>query len=308
MIKTYLKTIRHRKQIFFVLYWFILSGYIFSFGRQEEVDVPIALKDETGFEHLTALHEAYPDRISEPVFFDNDWTILLDNERFYWAHGRILHSFFKDRWEYFAPFDLYDYPEAEIKAYTKEEAEIIAKNLDTTCFNEKTLSRNVYLFEVLYGIHCIESAKELMVDTTFMGYHLLVHNKIAPKLKELETELKEMSKTDPEINEFFSSLFRIDGFNFRFVVDTQQLSLHSFGIAVDMLADSYHGKAHYWYYKKDAPWYAIPKHNRWLFPTQIIDACERHNFVWGGKWFKYDSMHIEYRPEIFIYSKMTHGK
>ena len=33
-------------------------------------------------------------------------------------------------------------------------------------------------------------------------------------------------------------------------------------------------------------------------PDSFIEAFERRGFVWGGKWFYYDTMHFEYRPEI----------
>ena len=33
-------------------------------------------------------------------------------------------------------------------------------------------------------------------------------------------------------------------------------------------------------------------------PETFIEAFERRGFVWGGKWFFYDTMHFEYRPEI----------
>ena len=30
----------------------------------------------------------------------------------------------------------------------------------------------------------------------------------------------------------------------------------------------------------------------------IRAACERHGFVWGGKWLHFDTMHFEFRPEL----------
>jgi len=29
-----------------------------------------------------------------------------------------------------------------------------------------------------------------------------------------------------------------------------------------------------------------------------VAVFERHGFIWGGKWFHYDTMHFEYRPEL----------
>ena len=31
---------------------------------------------------------------------------------------------------------------------------------------------------------------------------------------------------------------------------------------------------------------------------EIARIFERHGFIWGGKWYHYDTMHFEYRPEL----------
>ena len=33
-------------------------------------------------------------------------------------------------------------------------------------------------------------------------------------------------------------------------------------------------------------------------PIEIIEIFERHGFIWGGRWYHYDTMHFEYRPEL----------
>ena len=33
-------------------------------------------------------------------------------------------------------------------------------------------------------------------------------------------------------------------------------------------------------------------------PQAIGDIFERHGFIWGAKWFHFDTMHFEYRPEL----------
>ena len=32
--------------------------------------------------------------------------------------------------------------------------------------------------------------------------------------------------------------------------------------------------------------------------SEIVDIFERHGFIWGGKWYHYDTMHFEHRPEL----------
>jgi peptidoglycan LD-endopeptidase CwlK len=31
---------------------------------------------------------------------------------------------------------------------------------------------------------------------------------------------------------------------------------------------------------------------------EIVAIFEKHGFIWGGKWYHYDTMHFEYRPEL----------
>jgi hypothetical protein len=34
-------------------------------------------------------------------------------------------------------------------------------------------------------------------------------------------------------------------------------------------------------------------------PWPIILLFEKYGFIWGGKWHHFDTMHFEYRPELF---------
>jgi hypothetical protein len=75
------------------------------------------------------------------------------------------------------------------------------------------------------------------------------------------------------------------------VADTGRLSMHSYGAAIDLNLKW----SDYWYRQaKGAA--AIPYRNR--MPREIVDIFERHGFIWGGKWYHYDTMHFEYRPEL----------
>ncbi len=81
-------------------------------------------------------------------------------------------------------------------------------------------------------------------------------------------------------------------FNWRKIHGTKRLSVHSFAIALDVAVK----QSDYWRWskpKKDGP---IPYRNR--IPYAIAEVFERHGFIWGGKWYHYDTMHFEYRPEL----------
>ena len=76
----------------------------------------------------------------------------------------------------------------------------------------------------------------------------------------------------------------------RAVADTGKPSVHSYGAAID-LNTRY---SDYWYWHRNEH----PVHYRNRMPQQIVDIFERHGFIWGGKWYHYDTMHFEYRPEL----------
>jgi hypothetical protein len=88
----------------------------------------------------------------------------------------------------------------------------------------------------------------------------------------------------------------ITDWEWRRVAGTQRLSAHSFGIAVDI----------------NNPDTRLPKYWGWkhdfsksieAVPWRLVEIFERHGFIWGGKWFHYDTMHFEYRPEFLAASQ-----
>lgn len=84
------------------------------------------------------------------------------------------------------------------------------------------------------------------------------------------------------------------GYFWRPIAGTDRLSLHSFGIAVDLGGRF----ADYWRWDAQKDGGRFPWRNR--IPWEIVEIFERHGFIWGGKWYHYDSMHFEYRPELLV--------
>jgi hypothetical protein len=74
------------------------------------------------------------------------------------------------------------------------------------------------------------------------------------------------------------------------VADTGKMSMHGYAAAIDLNLKF----SDYWLWQKKAD--PIPYRNR--MPQEIVDIFERHGFIWGGKWYHYDTMHFEYRPEL----------
>ena len=79
-------------------------------------------------------------------------------------------------------------------------------------------------------------------------------------------------------------------YNCRGVADTGQPSPHGYGIAIDLNT----AMSDYWYWRPHAG--RIPYRNR--MPPEIVTIFEKHGFIWGGKWYHFDTMHFEFRPEL----------
>jgi hypothetical protein len=87
-------------------------------------------------------------------------------------------------------------------------------------------------------------------------------------------------------------------FNWRPIMGTNRMSPHSFGIAIDINTS----RSEYWKWDHRDNWQmdSVELNLQWRnsVPLEIVEIFERHGFIWGGKWFHYDTMHFEYRPEM----------
>jgi hypothetical protein len=88
-------------------------------------------------------------------------------------------------------------------------------------------------------------------------------------------------------------------FNWRKVAGQKNLSVHSFGAAVDLNTDF----ADYWVWSGGKPGRVPVYKNK--FPMEIVEIFEKHGFIWGGRWYHYDTMHFEYRPELLEIAKRS---
>ncbi len=79
-------------------------------------------------------------------------------------------------------------------------------------------------------------------------------------------------------------------YNCRPVADTGLMSMHGFGTAIDINVE----RSDYWAWANRRG--QIAYRNR--IPYEIAAIFEAHGFIWGGKWYHFDTMHFEYRPEL----------
>lgn len=78
----------------------------------------------------------------------------------------------------------------------------------------------------------------------------------------------------------------------RVIAGTDRPSAHGHGIAIDVALKH----AHYWRWSKASPDGTLEWRN--AIPIEIVRIFEKHGFIWGGRWYHYDTMHFEYRPEL----------
>ena len=148
-------------------------------------------------------------------------------------------------------------------------------------------------FEKMYGANKAEVQEQLVV-VDFLGTRVRmttvnnVHKRLAAVAKALEQH--------PEWHRY--CLPTAGTFNWRTIAGTTRKSSHSFGIAIDLNVKW----ANYW------RWAVAPKDatgNRPILyknrlPLGLVALFEQEGFIWGGKWYHYDTMHFEYRPELLV--------
>jgi hypothetical protein len=81
-------------------------------------------------------------------------------------------------------------------------------------------------------------------------------------------------------------------YNCRVIAGTDRPSAHGHGIAVDIATRH----ADYWRWLRSTADGNYVYRNR--IPMEIVRIFEKHGFIWGGRWYHFDTMHFEYRPEL----------
>jgi hypothetical protein len=154
-------------------------------------------------------------------------------------------------------------------------------------------ARNSAFFEKMYGDCQAGNVAKNLVDVIWLpkkwGKKIRATriNGVASKLAAVSAEL------DALPSKFDEFLFPPAGtYVCRPIAGTKRVSAHGYGIAVDIATKS----THYWRWSRAKAGDAIPYRNS--IPFEVVEIFERHGFIWGGKWYHYDTMHFEYRPEL----------
>lgn len=154
-------------------------------------------------------------------------------------------------------------------------------------------ARNAPFFDKMYGdcrkgevkgklttiVWLPKKARQRLEVTTVNG--------VAQRLEAVSRELDELPSS------FDKFLAPAGGtYNCRTIAGTSRVSAHGYGIAIDIAVRP----SDYWRWGPGAAPGKISYRNR--IPLEIVHIFERHGFIWGGRWYHYDTMHFEYRPEL----------
>lgn len=224
------------------------------------------------------LISCYKDFISG---YSNNHIILKDGTKLLWDDGIKNKS-----WQ-----SILDHPDLKDMFSQKYEKGALkaspAKNFDPGRI------RNEPFFLKIYGSTENEVKKNL-AEITWCPK--LVNQKIiVTKLNGIDKKLLQISKELDEHPEFKKYLTDIGGtFTWRNIAGTNRHSMHSFGMTMDI--NTTYSDYWQWNCKCKTEDVTIAYANR--IPQQIVDVFEKYGFIWGGKWYHYDTMHFEYRPEL----------
>lgn len=149
--------------------------------------------------------------------------------------------------------------------------------------------RHEPFFGKMYG-DSAGAVKKTLAPVKWLGGQTVRVTTINKVNERLQAVSDEVARLPPKIRAVVAKT--AGTFNWRAIKGTGRRSMHSYAVAIDV------GVSHsdFWGWVKPGPDGLLKWNNK--IPMEVVDIFERHGFVWGGKWYHFDSMHFEYRPEL----------
>ena len=146
--------------------------------------------------------------------------------------------------------------------------------------------RSDALFKATFGASASQ-VETHVVDVEFVGQSVKFHERASAALARVSARLDMLIAADPSLAKYVTGALGAT-YEWRVILNTNRMSVHSFGAAIDIRVEY----SRYWGWDgKDFEWANE-------IPQAVVDAFEAEKFVWGGRWYHYDTMHFEYRPEL----------
>lgn len=158
--------------------------------------------------------------------------------------------------------------------------------------------RNEAFFRKMYG-KTPEQVRSNLVSVEWFGGTSVTFTRVNRAARALRAVREDLKKLPTQVQRYVPK--PVGTFRWRAIAGTQRLSMHSFGAAIDFqLPQSLY---RYWKWDlaeaKETPTYPVAILEDAKL-KQVVEIFERHGFIGGGKWFHYDTMHFEYRPELVL--------
>lgn len=261
-----------RKIVLIVIFTIIFSSKVGAVNKNEYDDV---MKQD-----ILCLMMAYPEYIKNLekdnnghvyIIMKSGRKVLYDDKKEKNFEQKLFDTDIQDMMEQKYPLNSID--------------KVVDKNFDPGRF------RVYSIFNEVYGSS--KNKVESNLKMAKVGYKRFQFNKNNGAADALENAVKEaMSKTNENKN-IINCLFPCSGtFNYRNISGTNLKSPHSFAIAIDLARD----RRDYWKWVSESEGSLRIK----SYPKEIVESFESNNFIWGGKWSHFDTLHFEYRPEIIF--------
>ena len=113
---------------------------------------------------------------------------------------------------------------------------------------------------------------------------------------QLEKVAKELA-SKPSLKKYLTNA---STFYWRKVRGANRQSAHSYGIAIDINTNY----SNYWLWSNPKAKETDKVEYKNRIPMEIVNVFEKYGFIWGGRWYHYDTMHFEYRPELLSTDKI----
>jgi len=277
-----------KKRLFFCTFAVMITAGVFGQTQPDRAE-----------QVMKALAAAYPRRVIKAEFRNGDWAVLLRDTWFYYAEGRILPENLRNKVSDYSPVAFYNY-RRDLPPWTEPTPEQARRFSEMSAERASgRLQRSHYFFDALYRAHDRDEAYDRVKTILFLKHQALVHYSILEDLSLVEERILAAAKTDPRVRAWINNIDAIFTWSWRNIESTQSRSFHAYGAAVDVLPRALGSKQIYWLWA-GSRWWNISYEGRHHPPDPVIQAFESYGFIWGGKWLFFDTIHFEYRPEVFI--------
>jgi hypothetical protein len=241
-----------------------------------------------------ALRQAYGGLVEDMGWEGEDAYFVIRGERIFFSEKRMLSEAHLPEAERYDPI-LYRYS-----------LDPLTGLLEPVPY---PFNRSNDFFEALIG-----RSEEQIVSSCrwvpFLDHRVFVHEICAESVERIDKALRERAESSAEVRTFIDDIKIIFSLDRRPVHGTEHLSTHAFGIALDIVPRDYGEKQVYWRWSRawNKNWEEMSLSERWAPPDQVIEVFEQEGFIWGGKWYHFDTIHFEYRPEIVTLNRLREGE